>query len=310
MSSHAFKLAICATLLFATVAPLSAQFAVRRFEHLTRFKVERGTFDICTGATFDPTTCRPTAGNWSQVSNIRSYVIPLDTATNDAALQRAISARYLPVATTRSGNASFLCVQNDSLQRAIAPLREVRASLRESTMAQAIQRTVVREAEADFRGVLRNLSIQGAARAEAETRFTAALNDSIRQNTSRSADLKWVVVGLDEADPASLGALPGIARCRSYAEQNRGWLITGVAGLVIMGSETSGDFVSSSMFQNTANLAISAATQSAPARPEVVAEASTRWSSKINTLIQTRIRAQSAEPTFHPFWVELVTLPR
>jgi hypothetical protein len=288
-----------------TSSTSAAQYAISRFQVLSGLRVEpKNGFRICQGATRDLRTCQPDAGTgWDRVLNFPSFPLParINGSSADDSIIAAVSSRYLGVGFGNSVT-HFVCLESPEVQQALDPLRS-NWTVQTTAVVQTVEREAVREGLVQFRAALNNATVTPAVRGAAEARFEAALRDSIRANTSQRADLKWVAVRLEADDPLLRG-IPQLQGCRSFAQERQGSLVTGVAGLVIMGNSAQGSYVTESMFRNSAQLALNAAGAVDPKLPDAVATASASWQRSVSTRISTSVEAKTPRPTFYPFWVQ------
>src|SRR5215213_5635059 len=206
----------------------AAQYAINRFEVLSGLHVEpTNSFRICQGATRDLRTCKPDAGTgWDPVRNLPSFPLParIDGSTPDDSIIAAVSSRYLGAGYGRD-LPNFACLESVEVQGALDSLRGDWA-VQTTGVVQTVEREAVREGLVQFRAALSTTRVPPASRGAAEARFEATLRDSIRANSSRRADLKWVAVRLD-ADDRILRRIPQLKGCRTFALDRRGSLITG-----------------------------------------------------------------------------------
>jgi hypothetical protein len=280
-------------------------YAVKRFQTYSGLKVSpQSSFEICRGSTRNVTDCKPTSGaqGWDKVLNLDVHVLSRGVDTSDVTIAGDISSHYLGAGYGTGGVTDFPCIQNPDVQRALDTWRRPGGSIQTTAITQAVEEEVIRDASAQFRGAMSSIPASPAARGKIEARFEAALRDSLRSTTNRQANMKWVAVHL-QADDDQFRNVPGLQRCREFALQRDGSLITGVAGMVVMKNSAQGTYVTDSMFRRSAELALSAESVAVPSLAEL-AGAGARWSAETNRKINTSTVGSVSQPTFYPFWVQ------
>ena len=299
------KICLIAFFLLFTFGNVNAQYAVKKFEKLSGFKIKpRNNFILCVGTSDDPLRCEPTFGTqrWNKVENIAFVTldVPKETTDVDAAVRTQIVNKYLG-AGFGNGALDSSCIPTDSPTNTTLKSVLNEGPVRSTGISQLVEEEIVKEAKLRFKALAEANRLGNKGKLEAA--FEAELRKEIKGQSSNRADIKWVVVQL-QADFLRLQSFPSTMSCIDFARERNGSLVTGVAGFIIMSSAGSSDYVSTSSFKQAASVAFTAI--GAPATTgldNAVVEAAAQWSSISNQKITTTITTNTPQPTFYPLWV-------
>lgn len=291
-----------------------AQYALNLFRRYTGLSVQPATsFVLCRGATTNYRTCRPNGSGWQQVENVQEYALPgnINAMTPADEVAAAISAAYMGVGyglNDQDGqrSAAMVCATPEGIT-ALDRYRNnpitVKSSVLQAVEAQALQDAMIR-----FSAALNGIQLSPAARARAEGEFRTALRRELNTQTNQSTTVRWVLVTMSATRP-QLESIEGIRECREWGLTDRGSLINGIAGMVLMSNAGTQDYVTSTMFDQSARVALEAAgTPASPALGEVLLNASGQWAQQTSRRVRDQISYELRTPVFYPFWVRFTRI--
>lgn len=289
-------------------------YAFKTFQKISELKIRpKNNFNLCLGATREKFSCYPSSGEWDTVINIQEIALNLtkedvnlaDDLLNDK-VQKQIIDRYLGAVyyLGKGKRDAFLdnsCIPSDKPTSTALKSILPDTSVVDSRIAQLIEEEIVKTANFTFKGLLNANKLNNKAKLEAA--FKSAFEKTIKGNASNKAEVKWIVARL-QGDIDRISQFDSTKPCIDFARSKNGSIVTGIAGFLIMSSELSSDYVSTSSFDQAARIAFEATGETlTPVIDKAVVEAAFDWSSKTKRKITQSIQTNNRKPTFHPLWV-------
>jgi hypothetical protein len=294
-----------------TIAVLSAgcqSWPNKRFEAITGVPISKGISLCPTAAVSAQKDCKPDFGGlqpWNKVTNV--YPLQLDPAMKTSETTNYVAAMYLGH-LYRNDTVLFSCptvnpftdAKKDAYKNYFAAFNPI-----ETTLATIYSETAVKEAKAALKAsASRN---QPAISADGMAKFDAALRQVFEQDSASNAKVVYVQAVMPSGLEEIPGLFPEYAKCLDKVNGRTDSVITGVTGFFLEEFSQSTKVYKDEMFSAAIEVAANASPRDRPTFENVKAEASAKWSDKVNQKLTQVAKVDAHASAFYPLWIRFDT---